>query len=440
MNRYVQSAERLQEARTYVAGGVASSLRASMKPTPLYVQKAYGARILDVDNHEYIDYMLAYGPLILGHAHLAFNEQLYDVMQKGSTYGLQHDGEIRLGRRLTEILPCAEQVAFSGSGTEAVMLALRLARAYTGKTKTVRFYGHYHGWSDAIFTSFPSPDFSSSDHTEVGSEIIQGTGGQSLNSLQDLILLPWNDPEALEDTLTKHQHEISAVITEPVMCNSGCISPKPGYMEQMRELTDKFGIVLIWDEVITGFRLGLGGAHERFGIQPDLVTIGKAMAGGIALSAVAGKRDIMRLIEEGTVMHLGTLNGNGLATAAGLAVIQELSKSDGQAFKDMEHLTTLLTEGIRSILKTNGLQAVVNQQGPVFHLMFIDRSEVSDFDTFNLRDSQLYTQFAEEMLNEGVLVRPNGLWYVSTAHGEKEVQETLAAVERVAQRIAAHRR
>lgn len=159
MNRYVQSAERLQEARTYVAGGVASSLRASMKPTPLYVQKAYGARIIDVDNHEYIDYMLAYGPLILGHAHPAFNEQLYDVMQKGSTYGLQHDGEIRLGRRLTEILPCAEQVAFSGSGTEAVMLALRLARAYTGKTKTVRFYGHYHGWSDAIFTSFPSPDF-----------------------------------------------------------------------------------------------------------------------------------------------------------------------------------------------------------------------------------------------------------------------------------------
>ncbi|BFT72882.1 aspartate aminotransferase family protein [Paenibacillus sp. P36] len=440
MNRYLQSVERLQEAKAYVAGGVASSLRASMKPTPLYVQKAYGARILDVDHHEYIDYMLAYGPLILGHAHPAFNEQLYEAMQKGSTYGLQHEGEIRLGQRLTEILPCAEQVAFSGSGTEAVMLALRLARAYTGKTKTVRFYGHYHGWSDVIFTSFPSPDFSSLGYTEAaGSEIIQGTAGQSQNSLKDLILLPWNDPEALEETLTKHQHEISAVITEPVMCNSGCIAPKPGYMEKMRELTAKFGIVLIWDEVITGFRLGLGGAHERFGILPDLVTIGKAMAGGIPLSAVAGKRDIMRLIEEGTVMHLGTLNGNGLATAAGLAVIQELSKSDKQAFKDMEYTATLLTEGIRSILRTNGLQAVVNQQGPVFHLMFIDRDEVSDFDTFNLRDSQLYTRFAEEMLDEGILVRPNGLWYVSTAHGEKEVQETLAAVEKVAQRIAAHR-
>lgn len=439
MNRYLQSVERLQEARTYVAGGVASSLRASMKPTPLYVQKAFGARILDVDNHEYIDYMLAYGPLILGHAHPAFNEQLYEAMQNGSTYGLQHDGEIRLGQRLTEILPCAEQVAFSGSGTEAVMLALRLARAYTGKTKTVRFYGHYHGWSDAIFTSFPSPDFSSNGHTTAGPGIIQGTGGQSQNSLQDLILLPWNDPEALEETLTKHHHEISAVITEPVMCNSGCISALPGYMEKMRELTAKFGIVLIWDEVITGFRLGLGGAHERFGVDPDLVTIGKAMAGGIALSAVAGKRDIMRQIEEGTVMHLGTLNGNSLATAAGLAVIQELSKSDGQAFKDMDHIATMLTEGIRSILKANGLQAVVNQQGPVFHLMFIDRTEVTDFDTFNLRDSQLYTRFAEEMLHEGILVRPNGLWYVSTAHGEKEVLETLAAVERVAHRIAAYR-
>lgn len=439
MNRYSESVERLQEARNYVAGGVASSLRASMKPTPLYVLKASGARIVDVDNHEYIDYMLAYGPLILGHAHPAFNEQLYQAMQNGSTYGLQHDGEIRLGQRLTEILPCAEQVAFSGSGTEAVMLALRLARAYTGKTKTVRFYGHYHGWSDAIFTSFPSPDFSSNGHTAAGSGIIQGTGGQSQNSLQDLILLPWNDPDALEETLAKHHHEISAVITEPVMCNSGCISPLPGYMEKMRELTAKFGIVLIWDEVITGFRLGLGGAHERFGIAPDLVTIGKAMAGGIALSAVAGKRDIMRLIEEGTVMHLGTLNGNTLATAAGLAVIQELSKSDGQAFRDMDHIATMLTEGIRSILKASGLQAVLNQQGPVFHLMFIERTEVTDFDTFNQRDSQLYTRFAEEMLHEGVLVRPNGLWYVSTAHGEKEVLDTLAAVERVVHRIAANR-
>ncbi|WP_282943124.1 aspartate aminotransferase family protein [Paenibacillus sp. RC67] len=436
MNRYKQSMDKYQEAKAYVAGGVSSSLRVSMKPTPLYVHKAYGAIIQDVDGHEYIDYMLAYGPLILGHAHRGFNERIVEAMQRGSTYGMQHDGEIQLGRRLTEILPCAEQVAFSGSGTEAVMLALRLARAYTSKRKIIRFYGHYHGWSDTIFTSFPSPDFSSAGQTEGNSDIIPGTNGQSRSSLQDIILLPWNDPEALEETLTKHHHEIAAVITEPIMCNSGCIAPKPGYMEFMRELTSKLDIVLIWDEVITGFRMGLGGAHERFGILPDLVTIGKALGGGIALSAVAGKREIMSLIEEGTVMHLGTLNGNGLSTAAGLAVIEELSKEEGQVLKEMENTAIRLSDGIRSLLARNGHQVVVNQLGPVFHVMFIDRTEVNDFDTFNLRDMKLYTRFAEEMLHEGVLVRPNGLWYVSSAHGQEEIDKTLSAVERVAQKLA----
>ncbi|ULL15932.1 aminotransferase class III-fold pyridoxal phosphate-dependent enzyme [Paenibacillus sp. H1-7] len=436
MTRYEQSAAKLQEAETYLAGGVASSLRASMKPTPLYVQHAYGARLRDVDQNEYIDYMLAYGPLILGHAHPAFNERMNQALQRGSTYGMQHEGEIELARRLTEVLPCADQVAFSGSGTEAVMLALRLARAYTGKSKIVRFSGHYHGWSDAIFTSFPSPDFIASGGLgDDNTDIAPGTGGQSRNSLQDILLIPWNDPIALEETLTKHHDEIAAVITEPVMCNSGCIAPRTGYMERMRELTARFGIVLIWDEVITGFRLGLGGAHGRFGITPDLVTIGKALGGGIPLSAVAGKQDIMRLIASGKVMHLGTLNGNGLSTAAGIAVIEELAKGNGQAFVHMENTASLLAKEMRSLFKRQGIPAVINQLGPVFHLMFIDRPEVADFDTFNQRDTGLYARFAEEMLKEGILVRPNGLWYVSTAHGEDEVKETLVAVEKVMKRI-----
>ncbi|GIP34997.1 aspartate aminotransferase family protein [Paenibacillus sp. J2TS4] len=426
-----KSRQMLDEASRYLAGGVASSLRAAMKPTPLYAAGGRGARVYDVDGNEYVDYLLAYGPLILGHSHPALNERVNQAMQKGYTFGLQHEGEIELAKRLTELLPCADKVVFSGSGTEAVMMALRLARAYTGKQKVVRFHGHYHGWSDAIFTSFPSPDMKSKAAGSDSGEAVPGTGGQSENSLDDIILLPWNEPELLERTLRDRREEIAAVITEPVMCNSGCISPQKGYLENMRKLTEQLGIVLIFDEVITGFRLGLGGAHERFGIVPDLMTMGKALAGGIALSAVAGKHDIMNLVAEGRVDHLGTLNGNTVSTAAAMAVLDELGKDDGAAYARMEKIAETLAEGLRNLMQKYNIQGIVNQPGPVFHMMFTDQPEVVHFDQFGRRDAAKYSRFAELMLAEGVLIRPNGLWYVSIVHGEREIADTLKAVESV---------
>lgn len=435
MNRYTVSYAKWQESQQYLAGGVASSLRAAMKPFPLFVESAQGAIIRDADGNEYIDYLLGYGPLILGHAHPELTEALHRAMRRGFTYGLQHDGEIALAKRLTELLPCAEKVAFSGSGTEAVMLALRLARAYTGRSKIIRFHGHYHGWSDSIFTSFPSPDMKSRQAGD-GAAVQPGTAGQSELSLQDIVLLPWNDAEALERTLAERHQEIAAVITEPVMCNSGCLLPLPGYLERMREWTEKYGIVLIFDEVITGFRLGLGGAHERFGIRPDLMTMGKAMAGGIALSAVAGKRDIMDLIASGKVSHLGTLNGNCVAMAAGLATIDILSRHDGALLRDMERIAVRLAEGLRRLMGKYGFRGVVNQIGPVFHMMFVDRDEVRTFREFSERDSAMYCRFAEKMLHEGVMIRTNGLWYVSAAHGEDEAERTLAAADRALAALA----
>ncbi|TBL69094.1 aspartate aminotransferase family protein [Paenibacillus thalictri] len=429
MIRTEQSHAKYELARKYLAGGVASSLRASMKPVPIYVQSAEGARIRDVDGNEYIDYMLAYGPLILGHAHDELTTAIHQAMRKGYTYGLQHEGEIGLARLLTELLPCAEKVALSGSGTEAVMLALRLARAYTGKRKIVRFHGHYHGWSDSIFTSFPGAGLQGNDE-RAATSVLPGTSGQSAGSLEDVILLPWNDPIALESALRAYSGEIAALISEPVMCNSGCILPKPGYMELMQRLTKELGIVWILDEVITGFRLSIGGAHQRFGLDPDLVTIGKAMGGGIAISAVAGKATIMNLIDEGTVSHLGTLNGNCVSTAAAIATIGELVKDHGSAYTRMERLFTVLASGIRELLNKHGLPGLINQTGPVFHMMFTDEQEVTDFAAFNNRDGAKYTRFAEVMLSEGVLIRPNGLWYISTVHDDKDVQETLHAVDR----------
>ncbi|MDR6553193.1 aspartate aminotransferase family protein [Paenibacillus qinlingensis] len=431
MRTYEQSIAKHQAAKQHLAGGVASSLRASMKPTPLYAKSAKAACITDVDGNTYIDYLLAYGPLILGHAHDGLNESIHQALLNGATYGLQHDGEIKLADLLTEVLPCAEKVSLSGSGTEAVMLALRLSRAYTNKTKVVRFHGHYHGWSDSIFTSFPSSDMSQKASDDRAAAIPPGTFGQSENSLDDIILLPWNDPEALESTLRTRGHEIAAVITEPVMCNSGCIQPKAGYLALMRKLTQELNIVMIMDEVITGFRLSLGGAHGRFDIRPDLVVIGKAMGGGIAISAVAGNAEIMKLVDEGKVSHLGTLNGNCVSTAAAIATISHLAQDNGAAYKHMETLFTELADGIRALLSKHSIPGVVNQIGPVMHMMFIDAIEVNDFETFNKRDAAQYTRFAELMLEEGVLLRPNGLWYISTAHQSAEIEATLRAMDRV---------
>lgn len=430
-----KSLEKMIESKKYLAGGVASSLRSSMKPTPLFVEKASGSRLEDVDGNTYIDYLLAYGPLILGHAHPKLTVNIQEAMHKGYSYGLQHQGEIDLARRITELLPAADSVSISGSGTEAVMLALRLARKHTGKQKVVRFDGHFHGWADSIFTAFPTPDMNQGQQQEDDGRIPPGTGGQSEKSLEDVILIPWNDFEALESTLNERSHEIAAVISEPVMCNNGCIVPKPGYLQKMRELTSACGIVMILDEVITGFRFGPGGAQKRLGVEPDLTTIGKAMGGGIAISGVAGKAELMKHVETGAVNHLGTLNGNCVATAAALTVIEELTQNDGEAFKHMDELAEELVLGIREHLKKHDIPGLVNHMGPVFHMMFIEATEVHDFDSFQKRDAQKYANFAAILLEEGILVRPSGLWYISAVHQRKDVQETLAAIDRGLQRI-----
>ncbi|MDR6550494.1 aminotransferase class III-fold pyridoxal phosphate-dependent enzyme [Paenibacillus qinlingensis] len=432
MKHVEKSRQKYTESQAYLAGGVASSLRSAMKPTPLFAASGTGPRITDVDGNTYIDYLFAYGPLILGHAHEATTESVHAAMKRGVTFGLQHEGEIELARRLTEILPCADKVALSGSGTEAVMLALRLARAFTGKRKIVRFHGHYHGWSDAIFTAFPSSDMRQSSSAAATQEqrLLPGTSGQSELALEDIILLPWNDSAVLEATLREYKDDIAAVISEPVMCNSGCVLPKSGYLEHMQDLTQELNMVMILDEVITGFRLGLSGAHGKFGLEPDLITIGKALGGGVAISAVAGRKDIMALIENGTVSHLGTLNGNCVATSAALATIAELSKEDGTIYHEMENNATHLVEGIRSLLAKHGIPGIVNHVGPVFHMMFTHEPAVEDFASFTKRDGAKYADFAGKMLEEGVLVRSNGLWYLSATHGAQEIEETLKAVDR----------
>jgi glutamate-1-semialdehyde 2,1-aminomutase len=413
-----RSRELFEESQRFLAGGVASTLRLAIKPSPLFISHGRGSHIFDVDGNEYVDYTMAYGPLILGHAPPAIVAAVGSALARGSTFGAQHVGEIELARRICECVPNAERVCFSGSGTEAVMLALRLARAATGRQKVIRFGGHYHGWWDGIFTAF-------------GSDAMHpGTGGQSEAALRDLVVLPWNDAGAVAEAIAAQGTEIAAVICEPVLCNSGCLLPRPGYLEELRRLTSEHDCLLVFDEVITSFRLGLGGAQERYGVEPDLAVFGKALAGGLPLSAVAGRREVMELVATGEVSHLGTLNGNTACAAAALATLEELARDGGGAYVAMNQLGEALAEGLREAAASVGVPLVVNSAGEVFFTLLTEEDEVWSVSSFERRDQARGARFAELLLGEGVYIRPNGLWYVSTAHTEADVEYTLAAVRR----------
>lgn len=427
MNSFANSERLYETSKNYLAGGVSSNLRLAMKPVPIFVKEAKGARMIDEDNNEYIDYILAYGPQILGHSHPAVVEAIKKQVEKGQTFGAQHQGEIELAKKVCEYVPCVDQVSYCSTGSEAVQLAIRLARAFTGRKKIVRFDGHYHGWMDTISTSSTAD---ANEFSYKNPKVVPGTLGQSENALKDVIILPWNDPEALENVIEKFGQEIAGIITEPIMCNSGCISPETGYLEKMRELATRHGIVLIFDEVITGFRLGLGGAQEELNITPDLVTLGKAVAGGLPLSVVGGKKEIMDLISNNEVVHMGTLNGNPLCVSAALASINFLSEKDGEVYGKMKDLVNTLVENMKSLARNFNIPLLINNQGTVFHTMFTSYEKVDHFYKFQQRDSLLFSKFAESLLKEGIAVRPSGLWYISTAHRPDDIERTLEKIEK----------
>jgi glutamate-1-semialdehyde 2,1-aminomutase len=408
-----------EQAQQRLAAGVSSTLRLAVRPTPLFVARGEGALLEDVDGNTYIDYTLAYGPLILGHAPAAVVRAVTEAAAIGSTFGAQHEGEVALSQRMCELVPNADRVCFSNSGTEAVMVALRLARAFTGRARIVRFAGHYHGWSDAILAS------ASADGR---AEPI--TGGQSLAALDDLIVLEWNDEQALRRCFETQGSEIAAVICEPIVCNAGCLQPRASFLELLSMLPGRHGALLIFDEVITGFRVAAGGAQELLNTAADLAIFGKALSAGYPLSAVAGRADVMGLIAAGTVLHMGTLNGNTVSTAAALATLEELTRDD-ETFARLRATARQLSAGIKALADERGVPLVVNDVGPVFQTLFTAERPVDTLAAYERSDASRCARFAELLLAEGVYVRPSGLWYVSTAHSEELVERTLGAVDRV---------
>jgi glutamate-1-semialdehyde 2,1-aminomutase len=418
------SLERFQRASRSLCGGVSSGLRRNARPYPLYFSHGWGSRLQDVDGNIYLDYSLGWGPNILGNAPAEILDAVQQTIRKGLTFGAQHDLEYEVAEMLTSVIPCADRVCFANSGTEIVQVALRLARAATGRRKILKFEGHYHGWDDSVLVSYhPSAGaLPASSHQPVH----EGLGQLPA---EHTVIAQWNDIESVCSAFAANEGEFAAIICEPMMCNSGCIAPQPGFLEFLRDFSHSKGTVLIFDEVITGFRLGIAGAQGFYGVIPDLATYAKAVGAGAALSVLAGRQQYMDYIERGDVVHAGTLNGNLIALSAARAALQRLMTDSESIFGELFRRGQELRTGIAQILRSRGHLVCVAGEGPVVHLSFIGRPPTNYRDLF-ATDRQKNSDFTLALLDEGVLPLPDGRWYISTAHSDKDIGQTLKAVER----------
>ena len=426
-SRTAGSLQRWQRASQSLAGGVSSGLRRSARPYPLYFQSGHGPRLTDVDGNQYLDYTLGWGPNMLGNSPDCVVEAIREAAGNGLTFGAQHDLEYQVAELLQQAIPCADRVCFANSGTEIVQVALRLARAATGRRCFIKFEGHYHGWEDSVLLSY---------HPSAAQ--IEGAGGKPVHEgsgqvpADYTLVARWNDRQSVEAIFDAYPDQICAIICEPLMCNSGCIAAEPGFLQFLRDITSRQGALLIFDEVICGFRLALGGAQELYGVVPDLATYAKAVGAGTPLSVLAGKAPYMQLIEEGRVIHAGTLNGNPLALAAARAALQYLTDNAAELYPALNARGLRLREGIAERLRATGLPVCAAGVGSVFHLCFTHQQPMNYRDLLQA-DKQSYSDFLIALLAEGVMPLPDGRWYLSTAHTDADVDETLAAVSRALQ-------
>ncbi len=415
----------------WLAGGVGSMARgtgAGYAGHPIVAQSGQGARLTDVDGNTYIDYLLALGPLIHGHRPEAVTRAVVRALEdSGSMLGLATELEYAVARQVVEAVPSVDLVRFSNSGTEVVQMALRLARAFTGKEKIVKFEGHFHGWGENIHWSIKPPlPAAGLAHAPravpVSPGVPEGLGGT-------LIIQPWNNRAVLERTLRERHHEIAAIITEPLMANCGCVEAEPGYLDFLRTITAQYGILLIFDEVITGFRLALGGAQAYYGVTPDLTTMAKALGAGYPVSALGGRRDIMDLVATNQVPYLGTYNTSTVVMAAAQATLAELARPG--VYERLHALGNRLSNGLCQLFRAQGIPCVVQGPGPVFQLWFTDQPSTNYRETVARAKPAFYAAFQRAMLKRGVLFHPSQTehFFLSTAHTEADIDATLNVAE-----------
>lgn len=413
-----------QEAKARIAGGVNSNVR--LGGVPICFARGAGAHLVDVDGNTYVDYALGMGPNILGHAPPAIGARVASTLGMGQLFAGQHSLELELAEKLCSCVKSAELVRFGLSGSEMVQAALRVSRAHTGRPEIIKFEGHYHGWFDNVFINLSAPV-----SAEAGSaprpRFLQ-SAGQSPQASADMVVLPWNDFAAVERYLEGHAGRVAGIITEPVMLNTGGILPREGYLQHLRRLASAHGAVLIFDEVITGFRLGLGGAQEVFGIQPDLSVFAKALGAGFPVSALAGRRDIMELFATGRVNHSGTYNANVASISAALAALDELSAPAQAAYAHMHARGKALMEGIAERARRLNIPLQVSGFPAAFHTCFAQHP-IHDYASYMRADHKRLAAFLGALLQRGVRPTSRGTWFLSTAHSDQDIEATLAAVD-----------
>lgn len=410
-------------ARQLMPGGVNSPVRAfkAVDMNPVFIDKGQGARVYDVDGHEYIDYVCSWGPLILGHADADVVAAIKEAAGKGTSFGAPCAAEVELARLICEAIPSIEKVRMVNSGTEATMSAIRLARAFTGKEKIIKFEGCYHGHADSFLIKAGSGLLTAGVPTSPGIPAAFA---------DNTLVARYNDLESVENLFKQCGESIAAVIVEPVAGNMGLVMPENGFLEGLRNITCQYGSLLIFDEVITGFRVCYGGYQNYADIQPDLTTLGKIIGGGLPVGAYGGKKQIMDLVApEGSVYQAGTLSGNPLAMAAGIAALSKLKS--GNYYQEMNSLCTRLTAGLDEIFNRHGVAHVINRLGSMFCIFFTGASEVKDYQNVMTCDTGEYAVFFREMLEKGVYLPPAQfeVCFVSAAHTPVELDKTLSCVE-----------
>lgn len=421
---YQRSSALFQEAQTSIPGGVNSPVRAfrSVGGTPIYIKKAMGAYIFDEDGNQFIDYINSWGPMILGHTHPMVLEAVAQQLKNGFSYGTPTELETEIAKLIIETVPNVDKVRMVNSGTEACMSAIRLARGYTGKDKIIKFEGCYHGHSDSFLIKAGSGAATFGNPNSPG--VTQGTA-------KDTLLAKFNDLKSVEDLFDSNINEIAAVIIEPVAGNMGCVIPEEGFLENLRKICTENNALLIFDEVMTGFRLGMGGAQERLSVGADLVTFGKIIGGGFPVGAFAGRSEIMDyLAPMGPVYQAGTLSGNPIAMRAGFTTLTIL-KQDLNLYDRIDDTTKILHEEISSIFFRKGIAHTANRLGSMYSVFFGER-EIKNFDDAQQADHKMFNQFFHHLLKEGIYLPPSGYetWFISDSIKNEEIEKTLTAIDK----------
>ena len=420
-----KSKELFQRAQQTIPGGVNSPVRAfrSVGGTPLFIQKAKGSYLYDADGNKYIDYIASWGPMILGHAHEAVVGAIQERAALSTSFGAPTELEIEMAELIIGMVPNVDLIRMVSSGTEACMSALRLARGFTGKNKIIKFEGHYHGHADSFLVKAGSG---------LATLNIQTVPGITAGVAQDTLSAPFNDLVAVEELVKNNLGEIAAIIAEPVAGNMGCVLPAPGFLESLRNICDRENILLIFDEVMTGFRLAPGGAQEKLGIRADLVTYGKVIGGGMPVGAFGGRREIMEHIAPlGKVYQAGTLSGNPIAMIAGITTLKIL-KGNPAIYSELEEKTRRLHEGLEGVFKSKSLPVAINRFGSMISVHFTEQP-VTDFSSSSASDSGLFNKFFHGMLEQGIYLPPSAFesWFLNQALSARDLDETIEAASLV---------